>query len=376
MDAYDPGTLPALLAGEPPYRLRQVRSWLARGIDDPAGMTDLPQELRERLGARLAPAPRVLRISTADGGLTRKVLLECGGGEAVESVLMLYPRTSGRAARATVCISTQAGCALGCPFCATGQAGFRRQLTVGEILRQVTVMQRLLAAGEAAVPGAVDHVTNVVFMGMGEPLANLDATVAAVRWLVDQAGLGLSARSITVSTVGLVPGIRRLTGLGLPITLAVSLHAPDDRLRDDLVPVNRRHPLAELLEACRGYRAATGRRLTFEYVLIDGVNAAMGQARALAALVGDMGCHVNLIPMNPTPAVPWTAPPVPAQRAFAGVLERAGVPTTIRRNRGGDIDAACGQLYASYAVASGKVLPAAVGAAERVSVVAADGEQR
>ena len=368
IDPYDASQLDALLADEPAFRRAQVRAWLVRGVDDPAQMTDLPAALRARLAASFDPAPAVLRHSTADGGLTHKVLLQVPGGEAVESVLMLYPRSAERqSSRATVCISTQAGCAMGCPFCATGQAGFRGQLGLGEIVRQVTVMQRMLTDGSISVPNAPDHITNVVFMGMGEPLANLDATVAAVRWLHDPAGFNLSARAITVSTVGLVPAIRRLAQLGRPIPLAVSLHAPNDALRDDLVPVNRQHPIAELLDAAREYLAVTGRRLTFEYILIDGLNSGTDHARELAGLLRGLTAHVNLIPMNATPAVPWTAPPWPAQRAFLEVLERAGVPATIRRNRGGDIDAACGQLYAEYALASGKILPAAAGAAERLT---------
>jgi 23S rRNA (adenine2503-C2)-methyltransferase len=365
-----------LLDDQPAYRAEQIQQWLVRGVDDPAAMTDLPTDLRARLGEVFPPPPKILRHSTADDGLTHKVLLECASGEAVESVLMLYPAQGARlSGRATVCISTQAGCAMGCPFCATGQAGFRGQLTLGEVVRQVTVMQRLLAtgrAGDAAAtrvdlpPGAPDHVTNVVFMGMGEPLANLDVTVDAVRWLHDPDGFNLSARSITVSTVGLVPGIRRLAELSLPLTLAVSLHAPNDALRDDLVPVNRQHPLAELLSAARDYRDRTGRRLTFEYVLIDGINAGTEHARQLAELVGGLDAHVNLIPMNPTPAVPWHAPSGNAQHAFLRVLTDAGVAATIRRNRGTDIDAACGQLYADYAMASGKTLPAARGAAQRL----------
>ena len=358
-----------LLSDQPRYRADQIFQWLVRGVDDPAQMTDLPAALRSRLMDTFPAPPKVLRHSTADNGLTHKVLLECGSGEAVESVLMLYPGAGESAGRATVCISTQAGCAMGCPFCATGQAGFRGQLGLGEVVRQVTVMQRLLSDGTITVAGVPDHVTNVVFMGMGEPLANLDVTVAAVRWLHDPEGFSLSARSITVSTVGLVPGIRRLRELGLPITLAVSLHAPTDALRDDLVPVNRQHPLSELLAACRDYRDATGRRLTFEYVLIDGINAGTDHARQLAYLVKDLGAHVNLIPMNPTPAVPWQAPSGNAQHAFLQVLLDAGVAATIRRNRGTEIDAACGQLYAEYALASGTTLPSAVGAADRLLAV-------
>jgi len=388
------GGLAALLDDQPRYRAEQVHRWLVRGVDDPTEMTDLPRSLRARLMELLPPPPVLLRHTSADGGLTHKVLLGFpashgldplrsgleiaprslqAGVESradaveIESVLMCYPARQDRAGRATVCVSTQAGCAMGCPFCATGQAGLRGQLSVGQVVRQVTVMQRLLSQGAVDVPGVPDHVTNVVFMGMGEPLANLDVTIAAVRWLHDPDGFDLSARSITVSTVGLVPGIRRLGELGLPITLAVSLHAPDDELRDDLVPVNRQHPLAELLAAARQYSDRSGRRLTFEYVLIDGINAGVDQARRLASRLRGFGAHVNLIPMNATPAVPWRAPPVPVQLAFLAALTDAGVTATIRHNRGGAIDAACGQLYADYAMASGRTLPAAVGAAERLS---------
>ncbi len=386
--ACDDAQLADLLEGEPAYRVRQLRGWLQRGVDDPAEMTDLPAGLRERLAARLDPPARTLAHRVADEGRTHKLLLELGGrrdaeagapdepgspappAEAIEAVLMCYPRTDERAGRATVCVSTQAGCALGCPFCATGQAGFRRQLRVGEIVRQVTALQRRLADGTIDVPGVPDHVTNVVFMGMGEPLANADATVEAIRWLHDgERGLGLSARSITVSTVGLVPGIARLTDLGLPITLAVSLHAPDDALRDDLVPVNRQFGLDALLQACREHQEATGRRLTFEYILIDGVNAERAHAQRLARLLtrrdAPRVAHVNLIPMNPTPAVPWHAPPLRQQQEFAAVLQQAGLPATVRRNRGGDIDAPCGQLYAEQRLGSGRLLPAAQQAWER-----------
>lgn len=381
-DPYTEDGLDVLLDGQPGYRRGQLTEWLTKGVEDPQEMTNLPAALRDELSAAMQTRPRVVKVSEADGGLTRKVLLECGNGarkEEIESVLMLYPKTEKRAARATVCISTQAGCAMGCPFCATGQIGFRRQLGVGETLRQVTVMQRLLADPEGSAEdwpeltplpdGVPDHVTNIVFMGMGEPLANLDVTLDCVRWL--HGPFGLSARSITVSTVGLVPGIRKLQALDLPITLAVSLHAPDDALRNDLVPVNRQHPLEELLAAARDYLEATGRRVTFEYVMIADVNSDVAQAHQLRRLLshhmpGGLA-HVNLIPMNPTPAVPWAAPTVEQQRAFADVLVDGGISATIRANRGNDIDAACGQLYANYQVASGRILPVAVGAAERIT---------
>jgi 23S rRNA (adenine2503-C2)-methyltransferase len=372
----DPYRMPAdaleeLLEGEPAFRTRQVAQWLARGVADPAAMTDLPLALRDRLARRFPRAPTTLRHVTADGGLTHKVLLGLGDGEAIESVLLCYPAGGRRSSsgsggagrrtrgRATVCISTQAGCAMGCPFCATGQAGLRRQLRTDEVVSQITAVGELLLDGGLRADGVPDHVTNVVFMGMGEPLANLDVTTATVRWLTDRDGFGLSARGVTVSTIGLVPGIRRLMSLALPITLAISLHAPNDELRDQLVPVNQQHPLADLLEACDAYVEATGRRMTFEYVLIEDVNAAPEHARELVALLRPRRAHVNLIPMNPTPAVPWVAPPVAAQRRFADILEHGGLTATIRHNRGTDIDAACGQLYANYQVASGRRLPAA-----------------
>jgi 23S rRNA (adenine2503-C2)-methyltransferase len=361
--------------GEPAYRGRQIHRWLVRGVDDPEQMSDLPAALRTRLAERFAPTrPRLLHHRVVDGGLTHKFLLRFAGSPAadVETVLMLYPRRGRRAGRAPVCVSTQAGCAMGCPFCATGQAGLARQLTAGEIVRQVVLADAYLRRGEG--PGDVpDHVTNVVFMGMGEPLANLDATVRAVLWLHDPDGFNLSARSITVSTVGLVPGIRRLAGLGLPLTLAVSLHAAEDDLRDELVPPNRMHPLADLVQAVRDYQEATGRRASFEYVLIEGVNDAPHQAAALADLVqrarpsgGAVG-HVNLIPLNPTPGVPEWREPAPARvRAFLETVREGGVPATVRDTRGRDADAACGQLLATYRLGQGRRLPVAVGAAERV----------
>ena len=366
-DPYDLGRagLTELFAslGEPAYRAGQVVAWLTRGVDDPTAMTDLPAALRHELAERFAPArPRLLRHLIADRGATHKFLLGLPDGEAVEAVLMLYP------GRATVCVSTQAGCAMGCPFCATGQAGFRRQLTAGEIVRQVALAHAMLVGGELEPRPrrAPDHVTNVVFMGMGEPLANLAATEAAVRWLHGEMGLG--ARHLTVSTVGLTPGIRRLGELGLPITLAVSLHAADDALRDDLVPINRVHPLAELLEAVDEYRRITGRRVTFEYVLIGGVNDRIEHARGLARLARRSRAHVNVIPLNPTPGVVWREPTPQATSAFVAAVQAGGAAVTLRDTRGRDVDAACGQLLATYHLGDGRRLPVAEGAAARVDL--------
>jgi 23S rRNA (adenine2503-C2)-methyltransferase len=355
--------------GEPAYRGRQVHTWLVRGVDDPHAMTDLPSGLRSVLAERFDRArPELLRHHIVDGGTTHKFLLRFGGpeGATIETVLMLYPATASSSARATVCISTQAGCAMGCPFCATGQAGLQRQLTPGEVVRQVVVADSFLRAGEAA-DAYPDHVTNVVYMGMGEPLANLDTTIASIRWLHDPDGFGLSARSITVSTVGLIPGIRRLAELGLPLTLAVSLHAADDELRDVLVPPNRLHPLDELMDAVRQYRERTGRRVSYEYVLIADVNDGVEQARELADLVRASPGHVNLIPLNPTPGVPeWREPTAGRIAAFVRALRQRGVTTTVRETRGRDAEAACGQLLATYELGHGRRLPVAVGAAEQV----------
>jgi 23S rRNA (adenine2503-C2)-methyltransferase len=360
--------LQALLAalGEPAYRARQVHAWLVRGVDDPTAMTDLPAGLRAALAARFAPTrPELVAHRVADDGHTHKLLLRFPDGEAIETVLMLYPR------RATVCISTQAGCAMGCPFCATGQAGFRRQLTAGEVVRQVVVADAALRSGaidgEHLPDDAPDHVTNVVYMGMGEPLANLPVTLASVRWLHDPDGFGLSARSITVSTVGLVPGIHRLAELGLPVTLAVSLHAATDALRDDLVPINRTHPLAELERAVVDYRRTTNRRVSIEWCLIGDVNDDDEQADRLAAIARRLRSHVNVIPMNPTPGVRWREPSRRRTSAFVQRVRDRGVEVTLRDTRGRDADAACGQLLAAYTLGAGQRLPAAVGAAERIT---------
>jgi 23S rRNA (adenine2503-C2)-methyltransferase len=374
-DAIDPYTLDrdgleALVADldEPRYRADQLHEWLVKGIDDPEAMTNLPKDLRARLSQRFAPArPELVAHTVVDGGRTHKILLRFPDGESIETVLMLYPD------RATVCISTQAGCAMGCPFCATGQAGFRRQLTAGEVIRQVVVADAALRSGELGdehIPdGSPDHVTNVVFMGMGEPLANTTATLDAVRWLHDHDGFDLGARHITVSTVGLVPGIRRLIELDLPVTLAVSLHAGNDRLRDELVPINRSHPIAELEEVVRDYRDATNRRVTIEWCLIGDVNDHVEDADELAVVARRWRAHVNVIPMNPTPGVRWKQPSSERTRAFMARLEERGANATLRDTRGRDADAACGQLLATYTLGAGNRLPAAVGAAQRVDQV-------
>ncbi|MDQ1489825.1 MAG: rRNA (adenine2503-C2)-methyltransferase, partial [Actinomycetota bacterium] len=278
----------ALLAswGEPAYRARQVWDGLYRRRAPLEDLTDLGVGLRARLAEALPPALTARHTSTADDGETLKWLWAGADGASVETVLMRYRD------RATVCVSTQAGCAMGCTFCATGQAGFERHLTPGEVVEQVARAQH----------SSSQRVGNVVFMGMGEPLANYDATWAAVVRLHDD--LGLSARHITVSTVGVVPGMRRLAREHLPVTLAVSLHAPDDALRDELVPVNRRYPLADLAAACAAHIEATSRRLSFEWALIDGVNDRPMDARELAAYARPLRAHVNLIPLNPTPGYP------------------------------------------------------------------------
>jgi len=355
--------------GEPRYRAGQVATWLAKGVDDPRLMTNLPSELREQLAGRTAGStPELIAHHVADSGRTHKFLLRFRDGEAIETVLMRYPK------RATVCISTQAGCAMGCPFCATGQAGLRRQLTAGEIVRQVVIAEQALRTGRVGDveigPGVgPDHVTNVVYMGMGEPLANLEATIASVRWLNDPEGFNLSARGITVSTVGLVPAIERLADLGLPLTLAVSLHAATDGLRDELVPINRVHPLVDLEDAVQAYRARTRRRVTIEWCLIGDVNDDAVQADALARIAKRVRAHVNVIPMNPTPGVRWKEPTRERTDAFVARIERTGVSITLRDTRGRDAEAACGQLLAARTLGDGRMLPAARGAAERVDAL-------
>jgi 23S rRNA (adenine2503-C2)-methyltransferase len=305
-------------------------------------MTDVPAASRERLAAGLLPSLLTpVRELSCDDGATRKNLWRLHDGALVESVLMGYPD------RVTVCVSSQAGCGMGCPFCATGQAGLTRNLSTAEIVDQVVWFAGVAASG--AVTGSPSRLSHVVFMGMGEPLANYSRVVEAIRRLVAPApeGLGLSQRHITVSTVGLVPGIKRLAAEDLASTLALSLHAPDDDLRDELVPINQRWKVAEVLEAAWDYSAHTGRRVSIEYALIKGVNDQGWRADLLGKLLTGRMAHVNLIPLNPTPGSRWDASPKPVEREFVQRLRAAGVPTTVRDTRGREIDGACGQLAAS-----------------------------
>lgn len=325
--AASPEDLAGLLADQPAFRIRQVWDGLYRRLAAPEELTELPRSLRQRLAEQLRPQLTLRRETSADQGATWKWLFALADGATVETVVM----RSG--ARTTVCVSSQAGCAMGCRFCATGQAGFVRHLEPGEIVEQVA---RAMVATRPA------RLTNVVFMGMGEPLAAPDRTLTAVDRIVG--GLGLSARRITLSTVGMVPGIRRLTESGVPLTLAVSLHAADDELRNELVPVNRRYPLAELLEACREWVESSGRRLSLEWALIDQVNDRPEDAERLARIARELRAHVNLIPLNPTPGFAARGSPPARVRAFQGALTARGVNVTVRVTRGQAASAACGQL--------------------------------
>ena len=328
-----PEDLGELLDGEPGYRIDQLRHWLYRTpVLSGEDMTNLPGAVRQKLG-RIWPFDVEMEQS-ADGGTTRKWLFRAPDGAAIEAVLMGYPR------RATLCISSQAGCALGCTFCATGQFGFERHLEAGEIMAQVAYAQAFLR--QIGMPGTPDHVTNVVFMGMGEPLANYDRVREAIRRMVEV--MGLSARSITVSTVGMIPGIRRLAEEPWPVSLAISLHAADDELRSTLVPINRRYPLQELEAAAAEFFEKKRRRLSIEWTMMENVNDTLDQAVKLAVIARRLRAHVNLIALNPTPLTRERASSRTAIEAFARELGQRGVNVTIRDTRGRDIDAACGQL--------------------------------
>jgi 23S rRNA (adenine2503-C2)-methyltransferase len=329
--------------GEPAYRADQLsRHYFARLTTDPQRMPDLPAATRTRLTDALLPQLLTsVRDLSCDGGATRKTVWRLFDGALVESVLMGY------ADRVTLCLSSQAGCGMACPFCATGQAGLTRNLSAAEIVEQAIKGAATAAAGELG--GRPARLANVVFMGMGEPLANYPAVIGAVRRLTDPApsGLGLAQRHITVSTVGLVPAMTRLAEEGLQVTLAVSLHAPDDELRDTLVPVNTRWPVREVLDAAWRYAGTTGRRVSIEYALIRDVNDQQDRAHALGDLLEGRLAHVNVIPLNPTPGSQWTASRPEAQREFVRIVRSYGVSTTVRDTRGREIDGACGQLAAT-----------------------------
>ncbi len=328
---YDPdrAQLAELLTGEPAYRIEQLWDGLYRQGRPLEEVTGLPAALRSRLAETLPTALEAATELRADDGATTKWLWRLRDGAAIETVLMHYDD------RTTVCVSTQAGCAMACGFCATGQAGFERQLSVGEIVEQV--VRARWAAGDR-------RVSNVVFMGMGEPLANFRAVVPAIRILLDDLGFDISRRRVTLSTSGLVPQMYKLAE-EVNCALAVSLHAPDDALRNELVPINRIHPIAELLEACWHYiDEQNGRSVTFEYVMLDGVNDQLEHARALARLMRGRPAKLNLIPFNPFPGTAYRRSPMPVITRFRDELIQRGVLATIRRTRGDDIDAACGQL--------------------------------
>jgi 23S rRNA (adenine2503-C2)-methyltransferase len=334
--------------GEPRFRADQVWRWLYKSLAaDFETMGNLPAPLRARLnqGAVISPLTPVAE-QVSSSGETRKVLFRLADGNTIETVLMLYHD------RRTVCVSTQVGCGMGCTFCATGQGGLARNLTSGEILAQVLqygseIQQTSIREAQALGVKAnldVQPVTNIVLMGMGEPLANYAATWQAIETMTDDGGYNLGARRITLSTVGLVPGIQRLTEEEIPINLAVSLHAASDELRDQLVPLNLRYPLADLLAAVQAHIQKTGRRVTVEYALIAGLNDNVDQARQLASLLAGLLCHVNIIPLNPTPGSPLRPSAREQVHAFRDELEGAGIPVTVRVRRGIDIEAGCGQL--------------------------------
>ncbi|MBO0875684.1 MAG: 23S rRNA (adenine(2503)-C(2))-methyltransferase RlmN [Pseudonocardia sp.] len=331
--------------GERPFRADQLsRHYFGRLCADPDRMSDIPAASRARLvNEMMPPLFTVVREVTCDDGATRKALLRAHDGTLIESVLMRYPD------RVTVCVSSQAGCGMACPFCATGQGGLRRNLSTAEIVEQVRLGAAAVRGGE--LPGGPGRLSNIVLMGMGEPLANYRRVVDAIYRICDPVpdGIGISQRSVTVSTVGLVPAIHRLAEEGLQVRLAVSLHTPDDELRDTLVPVNTRWKVAEVLAAARVYADRTGRRVSIEYALIRDVNDQPWRATLLGKLLRrHLGryAHVNVIPLNPTPGSEWDAAPKPVEREFVRRVKEQGVECTVRDTRGQEIAAACGQLAA------------------------------
>ncbi|MBK9370784.1 MAG: 23S rRNA (adenine(2503)-C(2))-methyltransferase RlmN [Deltaproteobacteria bacterium] len=348
----EPELAAALAAwGEPAFRAKQVRQWIyERGATSAEEMTDLPQRLRTRLGAEAVFGTLSLAAEQVSNDGTIKRVYALPDGQLIESVLMPYED-----GRRTACISSQAGCAMACAFCATGQMGFARQLTEAEIVEQaLRFAQELVKRGE--------RLSNVVMMGMGEPFHNYENAVGAMRRLIGELGIG--ARHITVSTVGLAPQIRRFAGEGLQVTLAISLHAATDEARAALLPINRRWPLAELLDACREYAERAGRRISFEWALISGKNDSVGEAERLGRLLQGLPAHVNLIPLNPTAGYDGAPTQAPQAQRFVEVLGRFGVSATVRVRRGIDIDAGCGQLKAAVLKRERAAAAAAIAAAE------------
>lgn len=358
----DPEALAAWLAarGEPAYRAGQILAGAhlpgAAGFSD---LTDVPVALRAALAESFTFSTiRASHVLEADGGLTAKAVHELADGQRVESVLMRYRGRAGRSMRTTICISSQAGCAVACPFCATGQAGFARQLSAGEIVDQVLHWHRTpwSALGAEWRPGQPTGHYNIVFMGMGEPLNNTERVFAAVRLLNDPSRLGVGARHVTVSTSGVVPAMHRMVDELPQVNLAISLHAADDELRDELVPINRKWPVTEVVAAGREFARRTRRRVSLEYVMIDGMNDTLPLAERLVEVARGWLSHVNLIPLNPTPGSRWSGSTPARVAAFRDILATGGVPVTVRDTRGREIEAACGQLHAQLA---GRDLPAA-----------------
>lgn len=341
--------------GEPAYRADQIMWWvykkLAISFEE---MTDLPLPLRQKLASEVS----LSNLTSVDekisaNGQTRKVLFKLDDGKTIESSFMLYGRAGSSRERRTVCVSTQVGCPIGCSFCATGQQGFERNLRPGEIIEQVVYFMRSMNK-EIDTALARSPVTNVVFMGMGEPLANYESVWQSIEMLNSKQGLNLGARQITISTVGLVPQIQRLASENIHVELAISLHAASDELRNRLVPINRKYPLRQLMAACRGYFEKTGRRPTFEYALFRGINDSVGHARELAGLLEGLNCHVNLIAGNPTKSKEFTPSSRNTVLAFQRQLTESGISNTLRLSKGVDIEAGCGQLRSRWIAASFK----------------------
>jgi 23S rRNA (adenine2503-C2)-methyltransferase len=328
-------------AGEAPYRADQARQWFWQRLAPSfAAMRTLSPGARRLLEASYTFSSVTSHLKrVADAGQTAKYLFKLQDGKTIETVVMHYEATERSRARTTICVSSQVGCPIGCSFCATGQSGFDRNLSEAEIVDQFLTASRDLGEGQRAL-------SNVVFMGMGEPMNNYLAVVSAIRRWARTDTLNLSPRRVTVSTIGLVPFIERLTAEGLPVNLAISLHAPDDELRSRMIPVNRKYPIAAITGAARVHAERTGRRISYEYVLLRGVNDSLEQAGRLAIVVNHRLSHVNLIPMNPIEGSPLAPPSKSRAQAFQSVLQAAGISTTIRATRGPDIDAACGQLRA------------------------------